>query len=195
VADLEPLAARTGFQTRELMRFLKAFQKLVNPATKGLDQGCFSEFMNKIVQLDQTDDIMCKRLFEVQNTRGAYYLVFEQIVELLQILKKGDTTAKAELFYRIVDVQATGWLGIADLEEMFDPGERASGAQLNIIKERRKITLNKIMSSIYTVLDKKKDARIGREEFLNAVCLHPDVTRFFDRMGFLIMNPNVGRGR
>lgn len=74
-----------------------------------------------MVGLDPTDDILCKRLFEaasrpnpkmgtlsqaslvsilcrfmqVQNTRGAYYLGFEQVVELLQILKKGDTLAKA----------------------------------------------------------------------------------------------------
>jgi len=109
------------------------------------------------------------------------------VVDLLQVLKKGDTLAKAGLFYRLVDTQSSGWVALPDIEALFQPKERIPGAQLDIVKERRKMTINKIMASVYKVLDKKKDGRISRDELLNAVCLHQDVTRFFDRMGFLII--------
>lgn len=187
-ADLEPLASRTGFHVRELMKFLKNFQKLVNPKSKGVDQQGFTDFMAKTVNIDPTDEKLCQRLFEVQNSRGAAYLVFDQVVELVHMLKKGTMMTIAELFYRIIDTKGNGWVALSEIEEIFEPPERREGAQLDIVKERRKITMIRIMASIYEILDKKKDARISQEEFINAVCLHPDVAKYFDRIGFLILN-------
>lgn len=187
VADLEPLAERSGFSQRELMKFLKPFQKLLNPATKGVDLLGFSEYLSKTLQLDPSDDKLCKRLFDVQNTRNGYYLLFEQVLELLEVLKKGDTADLANLFWSVVDHTGTGWVAMSEVVALFEPPDRGPSGQLDIVKERRKMTIQTIMNTIYTVLEKKKDARISQEEFMNAVALHPDVTRFFDRIGFLIM--------
>ena len=72
------------------------------------------------------------------------------MVDLLQVLKKGDTLAKAgcifplalcftddlctPVFYRLVDTQSSGWVALPDIEALFQPKERIPGAQLDIVK-------------------------------------------------------------
>ena len=70
------------------------FQKVANPTTKGVDVTGYAEFMQKFGGVDPTDEYILQRLFDVTNTRGAFYVTFEQCVEMLRILKKGDTVAK-----------------------------------------------------------------------------------------------------
>lgn len=183
-ADLEPLAERSGFQARELLRFIKPFQKLANPTTKGLDLAGFAEFMHKFANLDPADDYLLERLFDVTNTRGAFYVVFEQCVETLRILKKGDTITKAELFFAMVDKNNNGWICTQEIENLVKTKPMGDG-HLNILKERRKITTSKIAGTIFRLLDKNQDGRVSQEEFLNAVTLNGEVRRFFDRIGFM----------
>merc|ERR1711871_1869711 len=182
-ADLEPLAERSGFMSRELLRFIKPFQKLANPTTKGLDVNGFAEFMQKFGGVDPTDEYILQRLFDVTNTRGAFYVTFEQCVEMLRVLKKGDTVAKAELFFNMVDDNNNGWITLPEIEHLVQT-RAADGGHFNIVKERRKLTTCKIAGAVYRAIEKSTDTRINREEFLSTVVLNSEVRRFFDRLGF-----------
>lgn len=185
--ELEPLVARTGFALNELLRFSKVFQKLLTgPLTRGIDVQGFGEFMAKFGPLDPHDDQLNRRLFEVQNTRGGYHLEFERVVELLQLLKKADTITKAKLFYTLVDVSSSDRLSLSEIDSFFGGPDK----QEDIVKERRKLSVNKVMDTIYEVLEKSRDTRISKEEFLSAIMLHADVVRFFDRIGYLVMTTN-----
>ena len=38
----------------------------------------------------------------------AFYLTFEQVVDLLRIMKQGDTGTKADLYFSMCDVENSG---------------------------------------------------------------------------------------
>jgi len=183
-ADLEPLAERSGFQPRELLRFIKPFQKLSNPTTKGLDAGAFTEFMQKFINIDPADEFLCQRLFDVTNTRGAFYVVFEQCVDTLRIFKKGDTMAKGELFFSMVDLNNNGFINMQEMENLVQTKPPGDG-HMDLMKEKRKIHMTKVGASIFRLLDKNLDSRVSKEEFLNAISVSAEVRRFFGRTGFL----------
>lgn len=183
-ADLESLAERSGFQSRELMKFMKPFQKLSNPTTKGLDASAFIDFMQKFISIDSADEFLCQRLFDVTNTRGAFYVVFEQCVDTLRVFKKGDTVAKAELFFNMVDLNNNGFICMSEIDNLVQTKPPGDG-HMDLMKEKRKIHMSKIATAIFRLLDKNQDGRISREEFLNAISVSTEVRRFFDRAGFL----------
>jgi len=186
--ELEPLVGRTGFALNELLRFSKLFQKLLSsPLTRGVDLQGFGEFMAKFGHLDSHDDQLNKRLFDVQNTRGGYHLEFERCVELLHLLKKADTVTKAKLFYTLVDEGAGDRLSLNDIDCFFGGPVIVKD---DIVKERRRLSVNKVMDTVFQVLEKSKDTRISKEEFLSAIMLHADLVRFFDRIGYLVMTTN-----
>jgi len=183
-ADLEPLAERSGFMPLELLRFFKPFQKLANPTTKGLDLSAYSEFMHKFVPIDPEDDHIMQRLFDITNTRCAFYVTFEQCVETLRIIKKGDTVTKAELFFHMADRNNNGYVSLEEIETLVQTKASVDG-HFNIVKERRKLTTNKIAASVFRLLDKSLDTRLSHEEFLTAIGPNAEVCRFFDRLGFM----------
>ena len=81
---------------------------MANPTTKGVDVHDFGDFMQKFANVDPADEHIVQRLFDVTNTRGAFYLTFEQVIDLLRILKQGDTGTKADLFYSMADAENNG---------------------------------------------------------------------------------------
>jgi len=181
--ELEPLVERTGFTLKEMFGFSKWFQKLLSgPLARGVDQEGFANFMNKFGPFDSSDTKLNKRLFDVQNTRGGFNMEFDRVVEMLNLLKKSDTLTKAKMFYTLVDESASGRLSLSEIDGFF-----GGPLQLDdIVKEHRKLSVNKIMDAVYVVLGKGRDARISKEEFLSAVMQHADVIRFFDRVGYLV---------
>ena len=46
----------------------------------------------------------------------------------------------------------------------------------NIVKERRKLTTNKIAASVFRLLDKSLDTRLSHEEFLTAIGPNAEVS-------------------
>lgn len=180
---LEPLVGRTGFAVNELLKFSKVFQKLLPGAlARGVDQQGFSNFIAKFGPFDPCDEKLNRRLFEVQNRRGGFHLEFERVVEMLQLFKKSDTVTKAKLFYTLVDEAASDRLSLSEIDTFFGGPDR----QDDIVKEQRRLSVSKIMDTIYEVLGKARDTRISKEEFLSAILQHGDVVRFFDRIGYLI---------
>lgn len=183
-ADLEPLAQRSGFVSRELLQMYKVFQKHANPTTKGVDVPAFAEFMHRFGGADPHDEFIMQRLFEYTNTRGAFYVTFEQCVETLRVIKKGDASAKAELYFKLIDTSGNGWISMDDI--MVGAETRPMGdGHLNIMKERRKITTMKVAGAAFKQADKNPDQRITLEDLLGAVRSNNEVRRFFERLGFL----------
>lgn len=182
---LQPLVDATGFTLNELFRFNKAFLKLrPGPHARGIDLKGFSAFIHRFGPFDESDEKVNQRMFVVQNQglRGNF-LDFDRVIDLLQQLKKSDTLTMARFFYTLVDERASDRLSLNEIDSFFGGPDKIS----DIVKEHRRLSVNKIMSTIYQVLEKDVDARITKEEFLSALMLHADSVRFFDRAGYLVM--------
>lgn len=149
-----------------------------------MDAPAFGDFVQKFAGVDSQDEFIVQRLFDMTNTRGAFYVTFEQCVETLRVIKKGDPTAKAELFFHLVDSTSSGFITMDDILELAQTRPMGDG-HLNIVKERRKITTMKIAGVIFKQIDKSPDGRINLDELLGAVRSSSEVRRFFDRMGFI----------
>merc|ERR1711959_54944 len=83
--DFDKLAEKTGYPPPELLKFHKVFSKCA--IGKGVDREGLSMFLAKFGNVDPTDEFVCRRLFEVVNTRGHPTISFEQVIGLLQIIK------------------------------------------------------------------------------------------------------------
>lgn len=196
--DFDKLAEKTGYPQQELLKYHKFFSNLA--IGKGVDCQGLSTFLGRFGNVDPTDEFVCRRLFEVVNTRGHPTVSFEQVIGLLQIIKPpglnpfdtegmmNDTSAmctKVHLFFDIVDTNQSGNLCMREIQDMT---MTKNCDKLDVAKERRKMMLDKVMMQVYEELGKARTDNISREELLHAVGSIPEVKRFFSKNLYLAAN-------
>jgi len=187
--DIEVIAERTGFPLKELQKFSKTFARFANPTTRGVDAHAFAELFAKVEKLDPTDKLVLERLFAVANFRGAFYVTFDQCVEILRAMRFGDINAKADLFFNMADVQHEESLGLVDFATLL----QTNPEDFHLLKERRKKTATKVIVAAFAHRDAFAQSQgrpveaetITREEFLHAATGSKEVSKFCGRLGFL----------
>lgn len=105
--DLPALLLETGYDRSELYALWARFKALcaIAKSPRGIDK---ETFRRGISQLSVEDEFFMDRVFDILDADGSGILEWQEFVEALSALEKGDVTKRVTFLFRVYDVNGDG---------------------------------------------------------------------------------------
>lgn len=116
--DIPALMAQTGYNRTELFALWARFKALcsISRAPHGIDRDTFHR---GIPQLSVEDDFFIDRVFAILDADGSGILEWQEFLEALSSLEKGDVVTRVGFLFRVYDLNGDGTIHRAEAQQFF----------------------------------------------------------------------------
>lgn len=116
--DLAKLGEKTGYNRTELFALWARFKALcsISKTPQGVDKDMFQR---GIPQLELEDQLFIDRIFDNLDADGSGVLEWQEFIEALSVLEKGDVDARVALLFRVYDLSGDGTIRRGDMHRFF----------------------------------------------------------------------------
>lgn len=116
--DIPQLMEQTGYNRTELYALWARFKALcsISKVPKGIDKDTFHR---GIPQLSVEDDFFIDRVFAILDADGSGILEWQEFVEALSSLEKGDVAKRVGFLFRVYDLNGDGMIHRSEATQFF----------------------------------------------------------------------------